>query len=432
MSHNRYVRSHELMARAVRCIPGGVNSPVRAFRAVGGSPVLIASARGAWLTDVDGARYVDYVGAYGPHILGHNHPEVAAAAARAAADGFSFGASTEAEVMLAEAICGRVPSVKMVRLVNSGTEAAMSLLRVARAFTKRSLVVKFDGHYHGHCDSLLVAAGSGAETLGVPDSPGVPGELAKLTAVLPWNDEKAAADFFRAHGQDVACVIVEPIAGNMGVVPPAPGFLQLLRILTAQYRAILIFDEVMTGFRVHPGGAQALFGITPDLTAMGKVIGGGLPLAAYGGHEQMMALVAPLGPVYQAGTLSGNPLAVAAGLAALQALTPAVYERLETTSAAVAEILSGEAKAAGVPVQVQRAGSMLTPFFSERPVNNIQDGRACHLARFRAFFQALLDNGVFIPPSQYEAWFVSAAHDGQALEHTRAAVRKAMQAAAAG
>jgi glutamate-1-semialdehyde 2,1-aminomutase len=422
-------RSSELMERARTVLPGGVNSPVRAFRAVESEPVFIAEAGGAYLTDVDGQRYIDYVGSWGPMIVGHAHPAVVRAVQAAAARGSSYGAPTAGEVELAERIRDAYPSMQMLRMTSSGTEAVMGALRVARGFTGRDLVVKFEGAYHGGADYLLVKAGSGAATFGEPDSAGVPAAIAGTTLVLPWNDEQACRRLFAARGAEIAALILEPVVGNMGCVPPAPGFLQLLRELTRQTGTLLVFDEVMTGFRLAYGGAQALFGIEPDLTTLGKIIGGGLPVGAYGGRSEIMQKVSPLGPVYQAGTLSGNPLAVAAGLATLELLrAPGVYEQLEASSAALEKVLVEAAAESKAALRVQRVGSMLTPFFSDTPVRNWDDAWRTDRKRFARFHRGLLANGVYWPPSQFEAGFVSLAHDQRTLAATRAAVVKALQA----
>jgi glutamate-1-semialdehyde 2,1-aminomutase len=401
-------RSGELMARAERLFPGGVNSPVRAFRAVGGVPRVIERASGARLWDVDGNELIDYIGSWGPMILGHAHPTVTAAVTEAAARGTSFGAPNSGEVVLAEEIVAAMPSIEQLRFVNSGTEAAMSAVRLARAFTGRELIIKMAGGYHGHADALLVRAGSGAT--GLPASAGVTAGAAADTRVIDYNDLDAAAEML-GHG-NVAAVIVEPVAANMGVVLPEPGYLEGLRRLTAQHDTLLIFDEVITGFRLARGGAQQFYGVVPDLTVLGKIIGGGLPVGAYGGSANTMGLVAPLGPVYQAGTLSGNPLAMAAGLATLQALTPSVYAQLEKAGALLEAGLAEAAAAAGVPARVVRAGSLLTVFFGDD-------------ARFARFFHAMLDAGVMLPPSQHEAWFISAAHGQAELDATLDAARRA-------
>ena len=416
-------RSEALFARAQRVTPGGVNSPVRAFKGVGGTPRFIARGEGSRVFDADGNSYIDYVCSWGPLLLGHRPPAVIKALRQVLEEGTSFGAPTEREVLLAEAISRAVPSMEMVRLVNSGTEATMSALRVARGFTGRDLTVKFEGCYHGHVDSLLVKAGSGMATLGIADTAGVPRAFAETTLALPFNSIAAVEQAFATRGDHIAAVIVEPVVGNMGCVPPAPGFLEALRELTARHGAVLIFDEVMTGFRVAPGGAQQLFGIRPDLTTLGKIIGGGLPLAAYGGRADIMQQVAPLGPVYQAGTLSGNPLAVAAGLAMLQHLTahPEVYEQLEARAAQVTAWLT-----AGTPpgVTINRIGSMFTFFFSSRPVTDWESARQCDTARFASFFHFLLERGSYIAPSQFEAGFVSAAHSEEDIRSTVEAARE--------
>jgi glutamate-1-semialdehyde 2,1-aminomutase len=422
-------RSKALFARALKRIPGGVNSPVRAFRGVGGEPRFIRSGRGSRVVDEDGNSYIDYVGSWGPLILGHGAAAVRAALTRQTARGTSFGASTEQEIVLAEMICKAVPSIEKVRLVNSGTEAVMSAVRVARAFTGRSKIVKFDGCYHGHADGLLVKAGSGVVTLGLPDSPGVPSQYSALTISIPYNDLEMFERALVANRAEVAAAIVEPVAGNMGTVPPAKGFLQRLRKLTREDGSLLIFDEVMTGFRVAYGGAQQLYGVKPDLTCLGKIIGGGLPVGAYGGARQIMRLVAPEGPVYQAGTLSGNPLAVAAGIATLEALRkPGVYGRLEKTTAALAKGLQDAAAARGIPVQVNRVGSMFTLFFTPTPVRDLASAKTSDTARYGSFFRLLLDRGVYLAPSQFEACFVSLAHSMKDVTATIRAARAAFEA----
>jgi glutamate-1-semialdehyde 2,1-aminomutase len=421
--------SKALFARAKEVLPGGVNSPVRAFAAVGGEPRFIERAKGAWLYDVDGNEYVDFVGSWGPMILGHADEQVAAAVKTALDGGSSFGAPTPREVEMAELIRELVPTMQVSRMVSSGTEAVMGALRVARGFTKRSLVVKFDGNYHGGADYLLVKAGSGAATLGVPDSAGIPSEIASTTLVADYNSLDSVNALFAARGQEIAAVIVEPVVGNMGCVPPAPGFLEGLRAITKQHGALLVFDEVMTGFRVALGGAQAKYKIEPDLTCLGKIVGGGLPAGAYGGRKEIMSFVAPAGPVYQAGTLSGNPLAVSAGLTTLKKLcTPGVYEDLEAKSRAVESALVEGAAAAKQTVCVQRVGSMLTPFFQAGPVRNWADADKSDRAKFKAWHGALLENGVYWPPSQFEAGFVSLAHDAKALEKTKKAFAAAFKA----
>jgi glutamate-1-semialdehyde 2,1-aminomutase len=415
-------KSEQLFRRALRVMSGGVNSPVRAFRAVGGDPIFMASGRGSRVKDVDGNEYIDYVGSWGPLVLGHCHPEVMEAVAKVLETGTSFGVSTEAEVELAEEITKAIPSVERVRLVSSGTEATMSALRLARAATGRDKILKFEGGYHGHADSLLVKAGSGVATLGLPDSPGVPRALAELTLTVPFNDAPALAGAFDAHPREIAAAIVEPVAGNMGSVPPAPEFLEALRELTEKQGAVLIFDEVITGFRVAYGGAQAVYGIKPDLTTLGKIIGGGLPVGAYGGKAALMDMVAPSGPVYQAGTLSGNPAAVAAGLKTLEILRRSgTYERLEAVSAKLEAGLDGEVRKAGVPATVNRVGSMLTLFFTAGRVINFATAKKSDTAAFGAFFRAALDEGVYFPPAQFEAAFVSTAHTEADVEATNRA-----------
>ena len=409
-------------------MPGGVNSPVRAFRAVGGKPIFIESGEGPRLRDVDGNTYIDYIGSWGPLITGHRPPAVTKALSRILDDvGTSFGAPTAQEVDLAELICELLPSVDKVRLVNSGTEATMSAIRLARGFTGRDKIVKFDGCYHGHGDSLLVRAGSGVATLGLPDSPGVPSGLAELTLVMPFNDPAALEDLFGRIGDEIACVIIEPIAGNMGCVPPEPGYLELLRELTSRSGTVLIFDEVMTGFRVSLGGAQELFGIRPDLTTMGKIIGGGLPVGAYGGRADIMDQVAPVGPVYQAGTLSGNPLAVAAGMTALQTLRlENPYGLLEESGARLERGITEAAVEKGTRVQVNRVGSMLTLFFIEQPVTDFAIAKICDTDRFCEFHQAMMRKGVYWPPSQFEAAFLSTAHTEADIDHTVEAIAESL------
>ena len=421
-------RSEELMARAQRTIPGGVSSPVRAFKAVGGSPVFVARAQGARVFDEDGRAYIDYVGSWGPMILGHAHPAILAAVSEAVARGTSFGAPCALEVELAERVVRHVPSVEKVRFVSSGTEATMSALRVARGFTGRSKILKFDGCYHGHADSLLVAAGSGVATLGIPGSPGVPQGTVADTLVVPFNDVAAVERAVAEHGPDLAAIIVEPVCGNMGAVPPGPGYLESLREITRKNGTVLIFDEVMTGFRLALGGAQELFGVTPDMTCLGKILGGGLPAAAYGGRADIMATVAPEGPVYQAGTLSGNPLAMAAGVAALDLLAePGVYGKLDATSATLANGLSRAAGEAGATVTVNRVGSMVTVFFGPGPVTDYATAKASDTTRFGRFFHAMLERGVALPPAQFEAAFVSLAHGPAEIEATLDEAREAFR-----
>jgi glutamate-1-semialdehyde 2,1-aminomutase len=421
-------RSESLFESAQRLMPGGVNSPVRAFRGVGGTPFFVARAAGARIEDVDGRSYIDFLGSWGPLVLGHAHPSVVEALGETMRRGTSYGAPTEAEVEMAALVASAMPSMEMMRLVSSGTEAAMSAIRLARGATGRDLVVKFDGCYHGHADSLLVKAGSGGATFGVPDSRGVPAALAALTVALPFNDLDAVARLMAARGGEVAVVVVEPVAGNMGVVPPARGYLQGLRELCTRHGALLLFDEVITGFRVAPGGAQALYGVRPDLTCLGKIIGGGLPVGAYGGRRDLMEQVAPLGGVYQAGTLSGNPLAVAAGLATLQALQSGdAYQRLEALGARLEAGLIEAARAAGVPLTVNRVGSMLTAFFTDAPVVDLASAKRSDTARYAKFFHAMLDRGVFLAASQFEAAFVSLAHTDEDIAAAARAAREALK-----
>jgi glutamate-1-semialdehyde 2,1-aminomutase len=425
----RLPRSHAAFARANRVIPGGVNSPARAFGAVGGEPPFIARAQGAHLYDIDENKYIDYIGSWGPMILGHGHPEVRAAVTEALGLGSSFGAPTLREVEIAEAVAQAVPSIEKVRFVSSGTEAAMSAVRVARGVTGRSKIVKMSGHYHGHVDALLVQAGSAATTLGTPNSPGVTEGAAQDTILCPFNDARAVAEALGRFPGQVAAVLLEPIAGNMGLVRPEPGYLETLRDLTRKDGALLIFDEVMTGFRVAYGGAQALYGITPDLSALGKVIGGGLPAAAYGASAAIMDHISPVGPIYQAGTLSGNPLAMAAGLATLRLLRDQPpYERLDALSARLAEGLDRAATDAGIPHVVQRVGSILTLFFHDGPVRNYDDARQSDTRLFARFFWEMLARGVYLPCSQFEAAFVSAAHTEDDIDQTVQAAREAIQA----
>ncbi len=424
-------RNDELFARAQARIPAGVNSPVRAFRAVGGTPPFFERASGAHLWDVEGRRYIDYVGSWGPMVAGHTHPQVVEAVQAAAARALSFGAPTAAEVEMAELLCRLVPSLELVRLVSSGTEATMTAIRLARGFTGRSLIVKFEGCYHGHADALLVKAGSGALTFGHPSSAGVPAETAAHTAVLDYNDAAQAQALFDARGAQIAGVIVEPVAGNMNLVLPAPGFLQTLREQCTRHGAVLILDEVMTGFRVAAGGAQARYGIRPDLTTLGKVIGGGLPVAAVGGRRDIMERIAPLGPVYQAGTLSGNPVAVAAGLATLKLVdTPGFQQRIEATTRSLAEGLAACAKRAGVTFSSQSIGSMFGIYFRAAPPSRFAEVMQCDAQRFNRFFRSMLAQGIYLAPSAYETGFVSCAHDADDIERTLVAAAEAFRDAA--
>ena len=421
-------RSEDLFQEAGKLIPGGVNSPVRAWRGVGGTPLFMASGRGAELTDVDGRTYVDMVLSYGPLILGHGDPHVQEALRQALEAGTAFGAPTEAEVRMAGAICERVPSVEMVRLVSSGTEATMSALRLARAATGRPAFIKFNGCYHGHGDAFLVRAGSGALTCGAPDSPGVPEAVVADTLIAEYNDLAGVEALFAEQGERIACVFVEPVAGNMGCVLPEPGFLEGLRALSDRHGALLVFDEVMTGFRVSRGGYQEIAGVRPDLTTMGKVIGGGLPVGAYGGRRDLMQRVSPAGDVYQAGTLSGNPLAVAAGLAALEVLDrPGAYQRLEDAGAYLQAGLESILADRGIPGRINRQGSMLSLYFTDAPVRSFADVQACDRERFAAFFHGMLEGGVHLPPSPFEAWFLSTAHDEAVLDRVLEAARSALR-----
>src|SRR5438067_5207660 len=430
----RNEKSRELQVRAEAVIPGGVNSPVRAFRSVGGEPPFIVRGGGSRIWDVDGNQYIDYVGSWGPLILGHAPPEVVEAVIAAARSGTSFGASTPAEVELAEAVLAAYPSMEKLRFVSSGTEATMSAIRLARAYTERKRVIKFEGCYHGHTDSLLVKAGSGVATLGIPGSAGVPEEIAQLTIALPYNDLAALEQAFKQFKGEIACAIVEPVVGNMGCVPPGENWLDGLRYLTSREGALLIFDEVMTGFRVAFGGAQELYGTRPDLTTLGKIIGGGLPVGAYGGPAEIMDMVAPLGPVYQAGTLSGNPLAMAAGLATLNFLCEhrEIYNRMDRMTASLVAMVLDAAKEIGVPLVANRVGSMFTYFFTSEPVTNWDSAAKCDTKAFARFHSSMLHAGMYLPPSQFEAAFMSAAHTDEDISETIAAAREALAGVANG
>jgi glutamate-1-semialdehyde 2,1-aminomutase len=422
-----FEKSRALQRRAEKVIPGGVNSPVRAFRAVGGDPPFIVRGEGARLFDADGNEYIDYVGSWGPMILGHAEPSVLEAVTQAARGSASFGASTPSEIDLAEAVIGAFPSIEKIRFVSSGTEATMSAIRLARAYTKRKRIIKFEGCYHGHADFLLVKAGSGVVTLGIPGSAGVPEEAAQFTMALPYNNEEAVEQAFAKFKGEIACVIVEPVVGNMGCVPPHKGYLERLREITRREGALLIFDEVMTGFRVSFGGAQQLYGIKPDLTTLGKVIGGGLPVGAYGGPAEIMNMVAPLGPVYQAGTLSGNPLAMAAGLTTICSLrdNAELYERMDALAGELVKGVTTAAKEAGVKVTANRVGSMFTWFFADGPITDWDSAAKADTAAFGRFFRAMLEAGVWLPPSQFEAAFLGAAHTKEDVQETIAAAREA-------
>jgi glutamate-1-semialdehyde 2,1-aminomutase len=433
MSETPSSRSAEAFADARKYIPGGVNSPVRAFKAVGGTPLFLREGKGSRVTDIDGRTYVDYVGSWGPLIVGHAHPQVTAAVSKALHRGSSFGAPTEMETRLAKMVVEAMPSIELVRFVNSGTEATMSAIRLARAFTKRTGIIKFAGCYHGHADALLVQAGSGATTLGVPSSPGVPADLVKHTHLCEFNDLAGVKKIVKEHGKDLAAVLVEPVPGNMGVVLPEKGFLEGLRSVCDKAKALLIFDEVITGFRLGRGGAQEVFGVKPELTCLGKIIGGGLPVGAYGGRRDVMEMLAPLGPVYQAGTLSGNPLAMAAGIATLEVLfEPGTYEKLEAMSARLGEGIRAAAEKAKVPAYHTRVGSMLCTFFTERPaVRNYTEAKTCDTARYGRFFHALLERKIYVAPAQFEAMMVSLAHTDEDIDGTIAAVEEAFRAAVA-
>ncbi len=425
-----FSKSSEAFELANKVIPGGVNSPVRAFRGVGGTPLFIESGKGAEITDVDGNNYIDYVGSWGPLILGHAYPEVIEAVKSTAEKGTSFGTPTEMEIELAKLIIKMVPSIEMVRMVNSGTEATMSAIRLARGHTGRDLIIKFEGCYHGHGDSFLIAAGSGATTLGTPDSPGVTAATAQNTLLAKFNDLDSVKELFDNHGESIAALIVEPVAGNMGVIPPNDGFLQGLREITKQYGTVLIFDEVMTGFRVAPGGAQERYNIDPDLTTLGKVIGGGLPVGAYGGKLSIMQSIAPSGPVYQAGTLSGNPLATAAGLTTLKVIdnNENFYSNLEDKSAKLEKGMLENCNKCGLPGMINRVGSMMTSFFSDgKQIHNYDDAKRCDTEKFGRYFHALIQNGVYMAPSQFEAAFISAAHSNENIEFTIDAHLKALK-----
>ncbi len=422
----KHDQSHALFERAQKLLPGGVNSPVRAFKSVGGEPFFVQRADGPWLFDVDGNRYIDYIGSWGPMIAGHNHPHVREAVARSIGHGLSFGAPNPAEVTMAETITGLVPSCEMVRMVNSGTEATLSAIRLARGATGRNLMVKFEGCYHGHGDSFLVKAGSGMLTLGVPTSPGVPAGLADLTLTLSFNDFDGASRLFEQRGSDIACVIVEPVVGNANCILPREGYLQHLRALCSEHGALLVFDEVMTGFRVALGGAQGHYNVTPDLTTFGKIIGGGMPVGAYGGRRDLMQQISPSGPIYQAGTLSGNPVAMAAGLAMLELVQePGFHKRLTASTAALCEGLEEAARAAGIAVTTNRLGGMFGLFFTDQKVETYEQAVACDTAAFNRFFHAMLERGVYLAPSAYEAGFMSSAHDEATIAETLEAARAA-------
>ncbi|WP_435924408.1 glutamate-1-semialdehyde 2,1-aminomutase [Paenibacillus sp. DYY-L-2] len=420
-------RSRQAFEEAKRVLPGGVNSPVRAFKSVGLTPVYVERGAGSRIYDIDGNEYIDYVGSWGPLIMGHAHPQVVSALQETAAKGTSFGAPTLLETEMAKLVAERVPSIDIVRMVNSGTEATMSAIRLARGYTGRSKILKFEGSYHGHADSLLIKAGSGVATLGLPDSPGVPESVAANTITVPYNDLASAELAFQRFGAEIAGVIVEPVAGNMGVVPPQPGFLEGLRRLTTEHGSLLIFDEVMTGFRVHIHCAQGRFGVTPDLTCLGKVIGGGLPVGAYGGKREIMEQIAPNGPIYQAGTLSGNPLAMTAGFSTLSLLTPDVYDRLESLSARLEAGFTANAKERGIPCTINRVGSMVCPFFTDKPVTDFESAKSSDLDMFRRYFAAMIEEGINIAPSQFEGMFVSGVHTESDIDATIEAHRRALQ-----
>jgi len=425
--HSNHKKSRMLYRQSLKCLPGGVNSPVRAFKAVGGSPVVITRAKGAYLYDVDGNRYIDYVGSWGPAILGHAHPRVVKKVRAAAERGLSFGTTTELELILARFIKSAFPSMEMLRLVNSGTEATMSAIRLARAYTKRTKIIKFSGCYHGHADSFLVKAGSGSATFGVPDSAGISPQVVKDTISLPYNNYEAVIKTFELKGKEIAAVIVEPVAGNMGLVLPESGFLETLREVTKRHRALLVFDEVITGFRIRFGGVQHIYRITPDITCLGKVIGGGLPIGAYGGRADIMELVSPQGPVYQAGTLSGNPLATTAGIENLKILSQSkrLYEQLDTTAKSLCEGIKERAVTHKIPLQLSQQGSMFTLFFSKKKVTSYQQAKRCNLKMFAHYFRIMLREGIYLPPSQFETNFISVAHTQREINKTLKAVDKA-------
>ena len=418
---------HEQFQAAQQHIPGGVNSPVRAFRGVGGDPVFIEKAKGAYIFDTQGKKYIDYVGSWGPMILGHAHPEVIAAVKAAADNGLSFGAPTEIETIMADKICEIVPSMEMVRMVSSGTEATMSAIRLARGYTGRDKIIKFEGCYHGHSDSLLVKAGSGALTLGVPDSPGVPASLAEHTLTLPYNNLEQVEKTLTELGEQIACVIIEPVAGNMNCIPPVASFLEGVREICTKHGVVLIFDEVMTGFRVALGGAQSYYGITPDLTTLGKVIGGGMPVGAFGGKREIMEKIAPLGPVYQAGTLSGNPIAMTAGLKTLELISaPSFFDGLAKKVEYLTDGILDAAKSAGIAMTCNRVGGMFGLFFSEEKVTSFEQATQCNVEQFKQFFHGMLDEGIYMAPSSYEAGFVSTMHSNDELDKTIAAAKKVL------
>lgn len=428
LGRNRDEHSRQAFEQAKKVLPGGVNSPVRAFKSVGLTPIYLDHGAGSRVFDIDGNQYIDYVGSWGPLIMGHAHPEVVSALQETASKGTSFGAPTLLETKMAELVAERVPSIDIVRMVNSGTEATMSAIRLARGYTGRSKIMKFEGSYHGHADSLLIKAGSGVATLGLPDSPGVPEGVAANTIAVPYNDLASVQLAFERFGDEIAGVIVEPVAGNMGVVPPLPGFLEGLREITTRYGSLLIFDEVMTGFRVHIHCAQGRYGVTPDLTCLGKVIGGGLPVGAYGGKREIMEQIAPTGPIYQAGTLSGNPLAMTAGYTTLSLLTPEVYDRLERLSARLEEGFTVNAREAGIPCRINRVGSMVCPFFTSDEVVNYDTAKSSDLELFRRYFAAMVTEGINIAPSQFEGMFVSGVHTEEDIEATIEAHRRALRA----